>query len=138
MLGLLSPPGGEELLVSLSLDRVTFVKLGNLLLESLVLVTPFPGSCELLWGSGDLAFESLLGSSLTGRGEGSKEIRRSLLRGTVESHIGKELLGVGGSAKVNLFTFVEYTDFIENVVSRLRGLVDGNDRCGSHVFSSHL
>jgi hypothetical protein len=106
VLRLLSSPTGQEVIISLTLDRVLIVERLNVLHQPLVLVTLPPGRSEFLWSSGDLALESFSRSSLTCRGKGSKEIRSGLLLGTEETHVEEVLLGIGGLSKVDLFSFI--------------------------------
>jgi hypothetical protein len=117
MLRLLSSPTSQEVIVSLTLDRVLIVKRLDVLHQPLVLATLPPSRSKLLWGSRDLALKSFSRSSLTCRSKGSKEIRSSLLLGTEETHVEEVLLGIGGLSKVNLFSFVKNCDLVEKIVS---------------------
>lgn len=138
VLRLLSSPTRQEIVVSLTLDWVLVVEILNILHQPLVFVTLLPSGSEFLRSSGDLALEPVSGCSLTGRSKGCKEIRSSLLFGAVESHVEEVLLGIGSLSEVDLFSFVEDCDFVEEIVCRSGRLVDGDNGGSAHVFCSHL
>lgn len=53
----------------------------------------------------------------------------------MKSHINEELLGLGTLAEENLLAFVKDGYFVEEIVSALRSLVDGDDGRNVHIVS---
>lgn len=135
MLGLLRPSRFHELLSPLTADRVLLIECSELALQRGVLVAPLPRRREL----GRRLRDSHVGSrlSLGRRGERGEEVGYGLLLGADESHTDKEVLRRGCLAKEDLLAFVQDANLVKQVVSRLRRLVDGDDRRRAHVLGAH-
>ena len=102
------------------------VMLGNLLSKCLVLGTLLLIILKFIGGARDFALHSVSSLTFLRISDGSQEIPGSLARWMIPAHSGKIFYCIAAWTKVNLPSFVQNSDLIEDVVNRLRRLIYGN------------
>jgi hypothetical protein len=99
----------------------------NLSPQILVFLTLLPHLCEFGRSPGNPVLKAGSSPALTRARQTGEEIRCRLLLRAFEAHIDEELLGDIASSEEDLFTLVQNANLVEEVVGRLRSLVDGDN-----------
>ena len=123
-LGLLGLLVGAEGLGVGAIESVLVLEMLDLGLEDLVLVAGLPCRGELVRGTGGPAFESASDNAFLRTGHTGQEVGGCGARGTLEAEVDEVLPGLGGLAKEDLATLVKHGSLVEEIVGRLRSLVD--------------
>ena len=134
-LGLLGLLGGAESLSIRTVDGMLVLVLFDLSLERLVLGTVLPSSGKLVGCTRSLALKARANNTLDGTGHGGQEIGSGLTRRAFETQVDEVLLGLIGTAEEDLATLVQDSSLVEEVISALRGLVDGHAGSASEKLS---
>ena len=145
--------GGEESLVVLAAKGVTPLVILKLDDQRRSLAAVLPRLCEFVGGSRRLILEAWADDALLVARHGREEVGRGLLAGALEAEVLEVGPGFVGLAEEDLPAFVEYNDFVKNlllhgqtcteglragrngqtyIVRILRSLVDGHASSSPH------
>lgn len=113
-----------KFLPSRSSKRILLTVLGDFLLECRIMPTHLPGSFKLIRSTWDFAFHSFPSFSLLRISNRSQEVTSCLTRWAFPAHINKVFFGLATRAEEGLSPFIQHDYLIEDIVDRLRGLVN--------------
>jgi hypothetical protein len=119
---------GAELLSIGAAEGVRSLVLLDFGLQPLILGTLLPAGGKLVGRPGRLVLESRAHNTLQRARHGSQEVRSCLPWWAVETQVDEVLSCFAGRTKEDLTALVKDDCLVEQVISSLRGLVDGDAR----------